>query len=463
MEKTTRAVFEEIRRNVAGIDLAWRADHYVCGPRREDGECEIASFGTTTPELHRMLGWLKERQVESVAMESTSVYWIPATDLLESNGIEVVLVDAREVRMVPGRKSDVQDCQWLQKLHSCGLLRGAFRPPEAVAAVRSILREKDTLTVMRTQAIQQMQKSLDQMNIRVHHAVSDIDGKTGTAIIKAIVEGERNPLKLAALRDRRCKKSEKEIADHLTGTWRDEHLFNLGQAFKTLQFLDERIAEYDAKASQMFSSLACAAGTSDNSGQNPHLPSSSDQKPATKGQSNVWDIFNVQLFMGFDMTLIPGIGYRTAAIIASELGTIFDRFPDEKHFASYIGLAPSLGKSAGKNIRQKKRCKNTSRVGQALRIAASTVYRSQTAIGAFFRNVARGTDKKTAIMATARRMAHMIYRGVKYGKEYVDIGAEAYEARLRERTVRTVNKLIKTYNINSSEITGAGAILAALA
>jgi hypothetical protein len=193
-----------------------------------------------------MVRWLKERQVESVAMESTSVYWIPATDLLEANGIEVVLVDAREVRMVPGRKSDVQDCQWLQKLHSCGLLRGAFRPPEAVAAARSILREKDTLTSMRTQAIQQMQKSLDQMNIRVHHAVSDIDGKTGTAIIQAIVEGERNPARLAALRDKRCKKSEKEIADHLTGTWREEHLFNLGQAFKTLQFLDERIAEYVA-------------------------------------------------------------------------------------------------------------------------------------------------------------------------------------------------------------------------
>ena len=153
MEKTRTAVFEEIRRNVAGIDIAWRADHFVCGPRREDGECEIASFGTTTVELHRMVNWLKQRNVESVAMESTSVYWIPATDLLESNGIEVVLVDPRQVRMVPGRKSDVKDCQWLQKLHSCGLLTGAFRPPEAIAAVRSILRERDTLQAMRTQTL----------------------------------------------------------------------------------------------------------------------------------------------------------------------------------------------------------------------------------------------------------------------------------------------------------------------
>jgi len=305
-----------------------------------------------------------------------------------------------------------------------------------------------------------MQKSLDQMNIRVHHAVSDIDGKTGIAIIKAIVGGERDPAKLAALRDPRCKKSVKEITAHLTGTWRDEHLFNLGQAFKTLQFLDERIAEYDVKASQMFSSLACVVDTPDNSEQSPPPPSSG-KKPSAEGRSNIMDIFNIQQILGFNTTLIPGIGYRTATIILSELGPNFDRFPDEKQFASYLGLTPSLGKSAGKNVRNKKGCKNTSRVGQALRIAASTVYRSQNELGAFFRNVARGTDKKTAIMATARRMAHMIYRGVRYGREYLDIGAEAYEARLRARTVRTVNKLIRAYNINSSELTGAGAILAA--
>jgi len=437
---------------VAGIDLAWRADHYVCGPRREDGEREIAAFGTATPDLYRMLQWLKERRVESVAMESTSVYWIPTADVLEANGIEVVLVDAREVRMVPGRKSDVQDCQWLQKLHSCGLLHGAFRPPEAVAAVRSILREKETLAAMRTQAIQQMQKSLDQMNIRVHHAVSDIDGKTGTAIIKAIVEGERNPARLAALRDKRCKQSEKEIADHLTGTWRDEHLFNLGQGFKTMQFLDERIAEYDLKASQMFASLAASAGTPDNP---PPPPPPPDKKLTAKERADVADKINVRQFMGFDMTVIPGIGYDTATVIASELGTKFDRFPDERHFASYIGLAPSLGKSAGKNVRQKKRCRNTSRVGRALRMAASTLYRSQTELGAFFRTVARRTDKKTAVKATARRMAHMLYRGVMYGKEYIDRGAEAYEARLRERTLKTVKKLIKSFKIEGSEIAAA--------
>ena len=482
MEKTSKAaaVFEEIRRNVAGIDIAWRADHYVCGPRREDGQCEIESFGTTTPELHRMVNWLKERHVESVAMESTSVYWIPAADLLESNGIEVVLVDPREVRMVPGRKSDVKDCQWLQKLHSCGLLRGAFRPPEAITAVRSVLRERDTLQAMRTQAIQQMQKSLDQMNVRVHHAVSDIDGKTGTAIVQAIVSGERDPLKLAALRDRRCKKSEKEIADHLTGTWREEHLFNLGQAFKTLQFLDDRLEEYDMKVESMFASLAKASSSCDNDEQSPPRPlddvntlamnalsddSYDNREPSPASPlcppskistaKELRDIIEkniIHQIMGFNILMIAGIGYRTARIIVSELGTNFDRFPDEKHFASYIGLAPALSKSAGKNSLLKKGCQNTSRAGQALRMAASTLYRSKSELGAYLRSVARQADKKTAIKATARRIAHMIYRGVRYGKEYVDNGAEAFEARIRERTVKTVNRLIKSYNINSSEI-----------
>jgi transposase len=373
----TVPVFEELRRNVAGIDLAWRAENYVCGPRLEDGGYDIEAFGTTTPELHRILNWLKDRKVESVAMESTSVYWIPLTDLLESHGIEVVLVDARMVRMVPGRKSDVEDCQWLQKLHSCGLLQGAFRPPEAIAAVRSILREKENVTAMRTQAIQQMQKSLDQMNIRVHHAVSDIDGKTGTAIINAIVEGERSPAVLAKLRDVRCKKSEKEIADHLTGTWREEHLFNLGQAFKTLQFLDERLAEYDSKASEIFTKLATASG-------NPP-PSPPDRRLTPKERRNSEGKAALCQIMGFDLTSIDGIEYDTATIIASEVGADFDCFPDENHFASYIGLAPSLSKSAGKKVRQKKKCKNTSRAGGALRMTAATLHKSQTELGAHLR------------------------------------------------------------------------------
>lgn len=442
-------VFDEIHRNVAGIDIAGHADHYVCGPRRDDGGYDMAHFGTTTAELYKLLAWLKERSVESVAMESTSVYWISVADLLEANSVEVVLVDTREVRMVPGRKSDVKDCQWLQRLHSCGLLHGGFRPPENIAAVRTVLRERETLTGMRIQCLQQMQKSLDQMNVRVHHAVSDIDGKTGMAIIGAIVAGERKPATLARLRDPRCGKSEKEIAEHLAGAWREEHLFNLGQAYRTLQFIDERITEYDAKVAEMLRALADASGKLP-----PPLPPAREER-TRKDTRDADGKHDLQRIVGFDMTRIPGIGYDTAAVVVSEIGPDFARFPTERHFASYIGLAPSLGKSAGKNVRQRKRCKNTSRAGRALRMAASTLYRSQTELGAFFRSVARRADRKTAVKATARRMAHMIYRAVRYGAAYLDHGAQAYEKRIRERTLRTVRHLIKSHKINELELSTA--------
>lgn len=447
MKDKPAPAFEETRRNVAGIDIAGHADHYVCGPRRDDGMTDIAHFGTTTADLHRMLAWLKERGVESVALESTSVYWIPVADLLEANGVEVVLVDTREVRMVPGRKSDVKDCQWLQRLHSCGLLRGGFRPPEDVAAVRTVLRERESLTGMRVQCLHQMQKSLDQMNVRVHHAVSDIDGKTGTAIIGAIVGGERDPAALAKLRDPRCEKGEAEIAAHLDGVWREEHLFNLGQAYRTLLFVDERLAEYDAKAAAMLRALAEASGK-------PEPPPAGEGRPR-KDTRDAEGKRDIQRIMGADMTSLPGIGYDTAAVVLSEIGPDFARFPTERHFAAYIGLAPSLGKSAGKNVRQRKRCRNTSRAGRALRMAASTLYRSQTELGAFFRSVARRADRKTAVKATARRMAHLIYRAVRYGAAYVDNGAQAYEKRMRERALKAVRNLIKSHKINELELSTA--------
>jgi transposase len=294
-----------------------------------------------------------------------------------------------------------------------------------------------------------MQKSLDQMNIRVHHAVSDIDGKTGTEIIKAIVNGERNPANLAKLRDKRCKKTEKEIAEHLTGTWRSEHLFNLGQAFKMMQFLDERLAEYDLKAAEMFAALAAESGNP----KPPELPK--DKKLTPKERKNPEGKVVLSQYMNFDLTSIDGIDYDAATIIVSELGSKIGSFPDEHHFVSYIGLAPSLSKSAGKKVRQKKRRKNTSRVGMILRMAAVSQQNSQTELGAYYRSVARRIDGKTAVKATARRIAQLVYRGLRYGKEYINRGAQAYESRLRDRTVNTVKKLIKSNNINVLELSTA--------
>ena len=437
--------FEEVRRFVAGVDLAGHADHYVCGPRKDDGTHDIEHFGTTTNELKRMVAWMKERKVESAAMESTSVYWIPVYDTLESAGIEVVLVDTRTVKMVPGRKSDVKDCQWLQRLHSCGLLRGAFRPPEMFNAVRSVIREKGNVLQMRTQAIQSIQKALDQMNIRLHHAVSDIDGMTGMKILGAIVVGERDPRRLAALRDWRCKKSEAEIAEELTGNWREEHLFNLKQAYETLCFLDGRVADYDSQIRAMYAKIAASfppvAPPPNGGGRKPK------DKEDAKAKADL-----ARICGGFDMTKIDGIGYDSATAILSELGPKLDAFPTESHFVSYIGVAPALGKSAGKNVSSRKKHKNTSRVGIVLKMAASTLSRSESSLGARYRCVRSRTCSRTAIKDVAREMAKRIYRGIKHGQAYIDEGERAYLERTRERTIKSMKKKISKLGISAEEL-----------
>jgi transposase len=444
--KKGKVIFEEQRRFVAGIDLAGHADHYVCGPRRDDGEPNVQHFGGTTNELKRMANWLTEQKVVSAAMESTSVYWIPVCEILESHGIEVVLVDTREVHMVPGRKSDVQDCQWLQRLHSCGLLSGSFRPSQNICAIRTLIREKAAMVADRAVWVQRMQKSLDQMNIRIHHAVSDLDGVTGLAILHAIIEGERDPHKLAALRDCRCKKSEAEIAEHLTGNWREEHLFNLRQALMAYEFVAERICDYEKQILLLFNEEK-----RDDFGQTPPHP---DEKKAKLMKRLGEEPLRDALFQmsGADLTIFNGIRPETSAVIISEIGLDFSRFPSEKHFVSYIGLAPRLGKSAGKNVRQKRRKGRTSRVGAALRMAASSQRNSNSEFGAYFRNVARRQDAKTAIKATARRMAVFIYRLVRYGKEFIDRGAELYEAQSRTKKIKSIGRMITSMNLNYLEL-----------
>jgi len=437
--------FEEVRRFVAGVDLAGHAGHYVCGPRKDDGTHDVERFGTTTNELLRMVAWMKERKVESAAMESTSVYWIPVYDTLESSGIEVVLVDTRTVKMVPGRKSDVKDCQWLQRLHSCGLLHGAFRPPEGFNAVRSVIRERGNVLQMRTQAIQAAQKSLDQMNIRLHHAVSDIDGVTGMRILGAIVDGERDPRALARLRDKRCRKSEAEIAEELTGNWREEHLFNLKQAYRTLCFLDERVAEYDRQIREMYAKIAEGFPPAD------PPPDGGGKKPKDKADAKAKADL-VRICGGFDMTKIGGIGYDSAAAILSELGPDLSAFPTERHFVSYIGVAPALGKSAGKNVSTRKKHKNTSRVGLILKMSASALFRSESALGARIRCVRSRTCSRTAIKDVAREMGKQIYRGLKYGQAYVDEGERAYMDRTRERTIKSMKKKISKLGISAEEL-----------
>lgn len=435
----------EQRRNVAGIDLAGHADHYVCGPRLDGGTPNVRHFGTTTSELERMACWLAEQNVVSVAMESTSVYWIPVCDLLESRGFEVVLVDTREVRMVPGRKSDVQDCQWLQKLHSCGLLRGCFRPAEDICAVRSLIREKAAVTAERSDWIRRMQKSCDQMNIRIHHAVSDIDGATGMAILRAIAEGERDPHRLAGLRDRRCRKSEAEIAECLRGNWREEHVFSLTQALMTCEFMNARIADYDRKILSMAQRLARPDAAS--------VPEHPDGCKSGQMRRLGEDPMRQALYSmsGVDLTRISGIRADTAAILLGELGTDLSRFPTERHLISYLGLAPKKATSAGKPVRGLKRHKCTARAGAALRMAAATLRRSDCELGAYYRSVAKRSDAARAVKATARRMCARVYRMMRYGQDYADRGASAYEQRFRDRKIKAVKRMLNGLDLTDSE------------
>jgi len=446
----TNVGFDEVQRYVAGIDLAGAADHYVCGPRKDDGTNDVEHFGTTTPELARMLRWLRERHVLSVAMESTGVYWIPVYDMLEAGGIKVVLVDTRQVHMIPGRKSDVKDCQWLQRLHSCSLLHGAFRPPERYNAIRTVIRERQNYVDMKTQAIQSAQKSMDQMNIRLHHAVSDIDGDTGMRILGAIVGGERDPHVLAKLRDKRCRKTEAEIAEQLTGNWRDEHLFTLKQAYETLVFVQERIATFDTQIRTMFAKLAQETDKPDP--PEPPVDPNMTKSEKNKLKKDAAPKRDLARLAGFDMTRIDGIDYMTAAGIIAELGTDLSAFPDENHFVSYIGLNPPLDKSAGKNVRNKKKFKNTNRVGMLLRQAASVLGRADCELGARYRCVKSRTCAATAVKDVAREMAKRIYRGMRYGQAYVDIGEEAYLARRRERMLHSMRKNISKLGISAEEL-----------
>src|ERR1039458_7196695 len=369
-----------IRRNVAGIDLGSER-HWVCAPTRDGSGREIASFGATTAELLRLAGWLKARQVESVAMESTGVYWIAPHEVLEAQALQVLLVDTRQLARVPGRdkESDPSDCEWIQRLHSCGLLRGSFRPEEAVCMLRTLVRDKANLVAESGDWLRRMQKSLDQMNVRVHRAVSDIDGVTGMAMLRAIAAGERDAQKLAQLRDRRCSKTQQEIAEQLTGHWREGHLFSLQQALKMYDAVQQRIAAYEQEILRQL-------GEMEEPGQQgqaaPPLHNANKTKAIKKrGEEPLRQA--LYRISGVDLTGIDAIGVETVQLVISEYGTDLSMFPTEKQFVSHITLAPHKPTSGGKPVKKrKKRGSASSRVAAGLRMAALSLRNSQTALGA---------------------------------------------------------------------------------
>jgi transposase len=413
-----------LRRFVAGIDIGSR-EHWVCGPLQENGRRAVRAFETTTSQLEALADWLKEQRVESVAMESTSVYWIPLYELLETRGIEPVLVNAREVRQAPGRpKTDVHDCEWLQRLHSVGFLRGSFRPTDAIVRLRTLLRQENNLVQVRTQCVQWIQKSLDQMNVQVHHAVTDITGATGMAILRAIADGERDAHKLASLRDPRCRKSQAQIAEHLRGNWREEHLFNLRTALRLYDSVQAQIAAYDERMALELDALQpperkdLAA---------PRHPNPTKEKAIRiRGNTELRDrLFRLA---GVDLFRIDGINAGVVSTVITEVGLDLSKFPTEKAFISWLRLCPPTAISGGKPLKKRRTNLGANRVAAALRMAATTFTRSRTALGAQFRRVARRKDGRVAVFVLARKLAQLLYRMLKYGHDYVDIGADRYEA-----------------------------------
>lgn len=430
--KTEPSAIRTLRPQVAGIDLGSR-EHWVCGPPRADGEPNVRTFGTTTGQLRELADWLAAEGVESVAMESTYVYWIPLHELLEERGFEVLLVDARQLKNVPGRKTDLQDCQWLQKLHACGLLRGSFRPHESVTRLRSLHRQMQNLVGQRSRFVQWMQQALDQMNVQVHRAVSDLTGQTGMAIVRAIVSGERDPQQLAGLRHERCRHTAEQFAEYLSGNWREEHLFNLESSLRLYDAVQGQIAAYEQK---LQAELQQQAGPERQDEECPrHRNPAKEKAIRARGEQRVrTTLFR---YAGADLTRIDGISAGVARTIMTEVGTDLSAFPSEKHFASWLGLAPRRAVSGGKPLpaKQRGRGMGATRVANVLRMAATSLIRSQSALGAALRRKARHKGMKTAIFATARKLAKLVYRMLCWGQDYVDEGEAAYEERYRQRTL----------------------------
>ena len=412
--------------NAAGIDVG-ASSHWVAVPKHLADE-PVREFGAMTDDLNALADWLLACGVDTVALESTGVYWIPVYEVLEQRGLKVWLVDARQMKYVPGRKSDVQDCQWLQKLMSLGLLRAAFRPGDEVCVLRSVSRQREVLLDEQASWVLRMQKALVQMNLQLGEVLTDVMGMTGQAIIRDIVAGQRDPAVLAAHRHGRVKASAADIRRALTGNWRDEHLFVLAQALAMYDSLAQRIVECDAKMQAVLTPLGCH-----------ELMLSGPAKRPGKNSPGFDLRTALARWAGADLTRINGLAVTSVLKILSEIGPDLSRFANVKHFCSWLGLCPGTKISGGKVLSARTR-RSTNRVCQALKLAAMSLSRNSSALGAFYRRMCARMDKPRANTAVAHKLARMIYFMLTRGEDYVDQGQQKYEEQQRQRSIAALRR-----------------------
>ena len=428
-------VMEVAHPNAAGIDIG-SASHFVAVPA-DRGDEPVREFRSFTQDLEALAQWLRECDVDVVAMEATGVYWIPLYELLESKGFTVYLVNARHVKNVSGRKSDVLDCQWLQQLMSYGLLSGAFRPKQEICVLRSVSRQLDMLTKYQAQHVQHMQKALTQMNIQLDNVISDVAGETGLKIIRAILAGERDALKLAQLRNSRIRASEESIVKSLQGNWREEHLFALKQALSLHEAYARAIAECEQQLALVLGRLAHH--------EVPVPPPNRRGRPRNDAKFDLRRALHRAC--GVDLTRIDGIEVGTALKVIAEVGVDLSRFKSVKHFASWLGLCPGTKISGGKILSGASK-RTANRLAQALRMAAVSLRNSQSALGAYYRRLCGRLDKPKAIRATAHKLARLIYNLLTKGEQYVDQGQDYYEERYQQRVLHHLNRKATAMGFN---------------
>ena len=423
---------KQINLNAAGVDIG-SSEIWVCVPEDRD-EQSVKCFNSFTRDLQNIATWLKACNVDTVAMESTGIYWIPLYDILEQAGLEVYLVNARHVKNLPGRKTDIFDCQWLQQLHTYGLLRPSFIPTKNIRSVRDLNRHKDNLIRYRASHIQHMQKALHLMNIQLDNVISDITGKTGMQILRSIISGQRNPKVLATYRDPKCKNSQAVIEKSLEGNYTPEYVFQLKQALELYDYYTDKIHECDQEIQKYYHYIPDKVDLNEKP-----LPPTSKKNSHSKNKPD-YDL-RKQLYRicGVDLTEIDGLNAITVQTIITETGVDMSKWPTEKHFTSWLCVSPYNSISGGKILKSKTK-KSTNRANKALRQAAQSLHHSNSALGAYFRRMRSRLGAPKAITATANKIARIIYSMLKEQKSFIDLGADYYQMKYQERELKNLKK-----------------------